>query len=94
MTPRGGRNKKGIDQSWRGTKRPVRPIYAHGVRRVAHRGGSRSHLIVHCWQKSFAAMSESYCTVFLLLSSRMHNLNLALREVSTAGYDERQTHLR
>jgi hypothetical protein len=38
-------------------------------------------------------LSESYCTVVLSLSSRMHNLNLALREVSTTAYDEQRTHL-
>jgi hypothetical protein len=32
-------------------------------------------------------------TVLLLLSSRMHNLKLALREVSTAAYSEQKTHL-
>jgi hypothetical protein len=53
-------------------------------------------LIIFRKFQNFFPLVNSACqkaTVFLLLPSRMHNLNLALREVSTAAYDEQQTHL-
>ena len=51
----GVRHKKGMNQARSGSKSPVCRLYAHGVRRVVHRG---------------APQVPPHCAVCLLLSSR------------------------